>query len=147
MRELSPAECAANDRQRELDRIQRNENTVMACKRLLWEMWYDVEQGRRSACSLYGDRVLELRDALYERNEEAQFYEDYGKFLGRKKHAEKNEKPIELDTILTKATGIVGQPGKNLIFAVLKAMLNNPEKVHITQADIDKEFTTMDKDI
>lgn len=96
MPEISGDEARALNRQAEQELILKNSNSVMACKRLLWEMWYDVDQGQHGSRSPYGDRVLELRDALYDTNEEAKFFDDYSKFLGRKKYVEsKQQKDIQ----------------------------------------------------
>lgn len=61
----------------DLDSLE-NELAVASCKRILFDMYHTVEIGQINSRSPYGDKVLELRSALY-RTDERKFYEEYRK--------------------------------------------------------------------
>ena len=58
----------------------KNELSVQSCKRILFEMYHDVETSQYGSRSLYGDKVLELQQALYEDGQGKVFYDEYAKY-------------------------------------------------------------------
>lgn len=62
----------------------RNQNIVNNCKRILFSMWKDVEDGVVGSRSMYADKSLELCSALYDKGSiDDNFYKEYELFINK----------------------------------------------------------------
>lgn len=65
---------------------QYSQNIINNCKRILFSMWKDVEDGVIGSRSMYADKSLELCSALYDKGSiDDNFYKEYELFVTRNK--------------------------------------------------------------